>query len=114
MKQQQLKVRKTNRKGGHYLRVWLEGEERLHHAGFFHSVRYDREISDGAIYLRVNPEGRYKVAGKQNKKTGQWRPIIDISAKDLPGFQAGDDLTATFYAGVMRIHIHKEDLQQAA
>ena len=110
MKQQLLKVRKTARG----VRMWLEGEDRLHHAGMTRGTRYSREISDGAIYLWVDPKGRYKVSGKLNKKTGEWRPIIDITGKAFPGFDVGDDVTATFYDGVLRVHLHREDLQQAA
>lgn len=92
---QSLSVKPTSRG----VRVWLEdspNQPRLAQSGFVKGARYTRTIANGVITMRLDPEGKKKVSGKQ-------RPIIDISAKHLDGLNAGDELTAVYSAGMIVI-----------
>jgi len=88
---QHLKVRPTSRG----VRVWLEGD-RLTAAGFTKGSTYTREVSNGVIVMMLDSDGEKRVSGKA-------KPIIDISAKQLDGFATGQDITATFEAGIITI-----------
>lgn len=57
-------------------RVWIEGDI-LASQGWTRGTRYDRlvEVETGRIHLTANPDGRYKVAGTDD------RPILDLAGK---------------------------------
>lgn len=101
---QHLTVRPTSRG----IRVWLEGK-RLTGAGFHRGLRYTRTITSGRITMQLDPEGQLKVAGKTKKGTDC--PIIDISAKSLPGFEPGAAVVATFTDGAITITLEATEAE---
>ena len=91
-------------------RIWLEeskGNRFLSDNGFSRGTRYDLIISDSRepiITLIANPNGKYKVAGKDD------RALIDITrnANQLPvGFapENNDGLIAEFFVNPVRPRI---------
>lgn len=90
-------------------RLWLEGAK-LATAGFTRGAFYDRLESDTGIYLSLNPNGRFKVSGRE--RNGKDIPIIDMALgqKDYPD---GTRIRAVFSQGQIQIRIHHEDAAQS-
>ena len=75
------------------LRIWIEGAK-LKKAGFSWHTRYTRNIENGVITYKVDANGELKTAGRE--RNGKEIPIIDLSMASIEGFQAGQQVTATF------------------
>ncbi len=72
-------------------RIWLEGK-RLTAAGFAAGARFSPEVIEGALVLRLNPNGSRKVSGKGE------RPIIDMSGGSCDPFTTGDAVQVDYIA----------------
>ena len=72
-------------------RIWLEGK-RLTAAGFAAGARFSPEVIEGALVLRLNPNGSRKVSGKGE------RPIIDMSGGSCDPFITGDAVQVDYIA----------------
>jgi uncharacterized alpha/beta hydrolase family protein len=81
-------------------RIWLEGSK-LAAAGFTWKLRYTRTAIAGQITLKVDPNGKLKVAGRMRK--GNEMSIIDISLAQLEGFKPDQVVTATFTSNTIVI-----------
>ena len=78
------------------VRIWLEGGFPAK-AGFNRYQPYTREITNGRIVMKLDPDGELKVAGRV--RGGKDLPIIDISAVSIEGFTAGQDLEVHYSEG---------------
>ena len=72
-------------------RIWLEGK-RLSSAGFAVGSRFNIEVIEGALVLRLDASGSRKVSGKGE------RPIIDISGGSCDPFVTGDAVQVDYIA----------------
>lgn len=72
-------------------RIWLEGK-RLTAAGFAVGDRFTIDVIEGALVLRLDPNGSRKVSGKGE------RPIIDISGGSCDPFITGDAVQVDYIA----------------
>lgn len=61
-------------------RVWLEGQK-LAREGITPGTKYDLELQDSQIVLRVKDEGRFTVSKKE--RNGRVAPVIDLTASEL-------------------------------
>lgn len=72
-------------------RIWLEGK-RLTAAGFAVGSRFNIEVIEGALVLRLDASGSRRVSGKGE------RPIIDISGGSCDPFVTGDAVQVDYIA----------------
>jgi len=72
-------------------RIWLEGK-RLTAAGFAVGARFSPEVIEGALVLRLDPNGSRRVSGKGE------RPIIDMSGGSCDPFITGDAVQVDYIA----------------
>ena len=72
-------------------RIWLEGK-RLDGAGFAVGSRFNIEVIEGALVLRLDASGARKVSGKGE------RPIIDLSGRSCEPFTTGDPVQVDYIA----------------
>ncbi len=63
-------------------RLWLEGKW-LAKVGFQYHTPYFAKFHKGSVTLELNINGDRNVSGRDRKKTGDWTPIIDISANSI-------------------------------
>jgi len=72
-------------------RIWLEGK-RLTAAGFAVGSRFNIEVIEGALVLRLDASGSRRVSGKGE------RPIIDLSGRSCEPFTTGDPVQVDYIA----------------
>lgn len=70
-------------------RIWLEGQK-LTREGYRPGMKYDLEIRDSQVLLRVNEEGRFTVSKRE--RNGVVSPIIDLTTKELAEIFDGVDM----------------------
>lgn len=63
-------------------RIWLQNQE-VSTADMKPGDRYDVHIKGGTVVLRANPDGSRVISAKEDKRTGEKSPIIDINSKEL-------------------------------
>jgi len=72
-------------------RIWLEGK-RLTAAGFAVGSRFNIEVIEGALVLRLDASGSRRGSGKGE------RPIIDLSGRSCEPFTTGDPVQVDYIA----------------
>lgn len=87
-----------------YKRLWMEGAK-LAREGYQPGMRYDLEIKDTQVCLRVTEAGKYKVS--QRQRNGNISPIIDLTAKELAEiFDGVEMLRVAIKSGTIIISAH--------
>lgn len=94
---------KSHRNGA---RLWIEGVK-LDSAGFKRGGFYDRKVEGDTIILTANPNGQYKVSGRN--RNGKDLPIIDIALGKSETFKDGTRLRAIFKQGSITVSVHHEE-----
>lgn len=97
---------KSHRNGA---RLWIEGVK-LDSAGFKRGGFYDRTVKGETITLTANPNGQYKVSGRN--RNGKDLPIIDIALGQNETFKDGTRLRAIFKQGEITVTVHHEEQAQ--
>lgn len=84
---------------GNAKRIWLEGTK-LAREGYQPGQKYDLELKDSEVVIRVNESGKYIVS--KRTRNGVTKPIIDITSQQL----------AELFQGVetVRVLIRKETI----
>jgi DNA (cytosine-5)-methyltransferase 1 len=70
-------------------RVWLEGQK-LVREGYRPGMKYDLEIKDSKVLLRVSEAGKFTVSKRE--RNGRVSPIIDLTAQELAHIFDGVEL----------------------
>lgn len=63
-------------------RIWLENQM-LTRANLQPGDKYEISIKGGAFVLRADPNGSRVISGKENKRTGEMYPVLDINSAEL-------------------------------
>ena len=63
-------------------RIWLENLA-VSSADMKPGDRYDVHIKGGTVVLRACPDGSRVISAKENKRTGEMNPVIDINSREL-------------------------------
>ncbi|WP_247753931.1 hypothetical protein [Citrobacter freundii] len=100
-------------------RVWLEGQKLLRE-GYYPGMKYDLELKDSQVVLRVKEEGKFTISKRE--RNGRVSPIIDLTVQELATVFDGvemcqqrvksDPLTATTN-GLILIHLVYSGLASA-
>lgn len=85
-------------------RLWLEGR-RLVDVGFVRGVRYQAAVTNGALHLRLSPQGNRVVSGK-----GQ-RPVVDLLTRELGDVER---VEVRFLQGEVLVTVHPLDRARLA
>jgi DNA (cytosine-5)-methyltransferase 1 len=89
-----------------YKRLWMEGAK-LAREGYQPGMRYDLEIADTQVHLRVSDSGKYKVSKRE--RNGTVYPIIDLTAKELAEiFDGVDMLRVAIKSGSIIVSAHHQ------
>lgn len=87
-------------------RIWLEGSK-LAREGYQPGMKYDLQIKDSKIHLRVTETGKFTVSRRE--RNGHIMPIIDISASELAElFDGVDMLRVAIKRGVIVVSAHHQ------
>lgn len=70
-------------------RIWLEGQK-LAREGYTPGLRYDLELKDTQVILRVKEDGRFTVSKRE--RYGRITPIIDLTVSELATIFDGIEL----------------------
>ena len=87
-------------------RVWVEGAK-LEREGYEPGQRYDLEVKDSQVFLKITDQGKYKVSKRQ--RNGRISPIIDLTANELAVlFEGVDMLRVAVKRGTIIISAHHQ------
>lgn len=87
-------------------RMWLEGQK-LVREGFEPGMRFNLELENAKIILRVVPEGRYTISKRE--RNGLVQPIIDVSVAELGSlFEGVDMLRVLIRKGTIVVTAHQQ------
>lgn len=87
-------------------RIWLEGKK-LAREGIEPGMKYDLQIKDSKVHVRVNDSGQFTVSRRQ--RNGHILPIIDISASELAElFDGVEMLRVAIKRGVIVVSAHHQ------
>jgi DNA (cytosine-5)-methyltransferase 1 len=91
-------------------RLWIEGVK-LGAAGFARGARYSINFEDGAMELKLDPDGHRIVSGKT--RHGRDIPILDITLKELEQhFSPESRVRVVFTQGCIKVSLHHETAAQ--
>jgi DNA (cytosine-5)-methyltransferase 1 len=89
-----------------YKRLWMEGAK-LAREGYQPGMRYDLEIKDTQVCLRINDSGKYKISKRE--RNGNISPIIDLTAKELAEiFDGVEMLRVAIKSGTIIVSAHHQ------
>jgi DNA (cytosine-5)-methyltransferase 1 len=92
-----------------YKRLWMEGAK-LTREGYRPGMRYDLEIKDTQVCLRICDSGKYKISKRE--RNGNVSPIIDLTAKELADiFDGIEMLRVAIKAGTIIVSAHHQHQQ---
>ena len=87
-------------------RVWLEGQKLLRE-GYYPGMKYDLELKDSQVVLRVKEEGKFTVSKRE--RNGRVSPIIDLTAQELATVFDGVEMLRVFIRnGAIVISAHHQ------
>ncbi|EOW9552526.1 hypothetical protein ACY3XD_002576 [Vibrio cholerae] len=87
-------------------RVWLEGQKLLRE-GYYPGMKYDLELKDSQVVLRVKDEGKFTVSKRE--RNGRVYPIIDLTAQELATVFDGVEMLRVFICnGAIVISAHHQ------
>lgn len=87
-------------------RVWLEGQKLLRE-GYYPGMKYDLELKDSQVVLRVKEEGKFTVSKRE--RNGRVYPIIDLTAQELATVFDGVEMLRVFIRnGAIVISAHHQ------
>lgn len=87
-------------------RVWLEGYKLLRE-GYSPGTKFDLELKDSQIVLRVKEEGKFTVSKRE--RNGRVTPIIDLNAQELATVFDGVEMLRVFIRqGAILISAHHQ------
>lgn len=87
-------------------RVWLEGQK-LMREGYVPGMKYDLELQDSRVVLRVKDDGKFTVSKRE--RNGRIMPIIDLTAQELASvFEGVDMLRVLIRNGAIVISAHHQ------
>ncbi|MBU5561423.1 DNA cytosine methyltransferase, partial [Escherichia sp. S69_ASV_4] len=74
-------------------RVWLEGQKLLRE-GYYPGMKYDLELKDSQVVLRVKEEGKFTISKRE--RNGRVSPIIDLTVQELATVFDGVEMLRVF------------------
>ncbi len=87
-------------------RVWLEGQKLLRE-GYYPGMKYDLELKDSQVVLRVKEEGKFTISKRE--RNGRVSPIIDLTAQELATVFDGVEMLRVFIRnGAIVISAHHQ------
>lgn len=87
-------------------RVWLEGQKLLRE-GYYPRMKYDLELKDSRVVLRVKEEGKFTISKRE--RNGRVSPIIDLTAQELATVFDGVEMLRVFIRnGAIVISAHHQ------
>lgn len=87
-------------------RVWLEGQKLLRE-GYYPGMKYDLELKDSQVVLRVKEEGKFTISKRE--RNGRVSPIIDLTVQELATVFDGVEMLRVFIRnGAIVISAHHQ------
>jgi DNA (cytosine-5)-methyltransferase 1 len=95
-------------------RTFIEGQI-LARNGFTKGARYDREITDKGVVIRLSDNGRFVVSGKSPRGCEHIKPVLDISNSDYAQYtQDAEQVHVAVQHGYIVISVHPSEARKAA